>query len=253
MSLHDTPAITIVIPNFNHVNLIQNAIDSIANDNYLNKQVVIVDDGSSDGSPQKIFDLLTDKKNKDIENIPVLEGLYKNVKINLIACNKNSGSPTAKNIAIRAFLNETDAYCFLDSDDLIINNKLEECSNIIRKSWGTVGCIYNDCIEKDLIKNTEKIILKSPSDLKTISENYEIVSNSVIPKYVFEKIGIFDEELIVYENNELSKRIKDNYLCYHIPKILNLITTGKHCYINNISKFLLFDLNNKIKEILNVK
>ena len=252
MSLHDTPAITVIVPSYNHVNFIENALDSIANEDYLNKQIVVVDDGSTDGSAQKIFNFLNDKKENDIENIPLIQGFYKNTKtkLNLIACNNNKNPSSAKNIAIKAFLKTTDAFCFLDSDDLNINNKIKECSYILCKSWGTVGCVYNDYIIRDFELKTDTYVYNQPFDIVKPSENLNIVSNSLIPKYVFDEIGFFNEEFDVYENNEFSIKLINSYLCYHIPKILNIVNYGSHCFKNNISKFLLFKSNNKLKELI---
>lgn len=95
------PLISIVIPNFNGILYVEEAIDSALNQDYENKEVIVVDDGSTDGSVE-------------------LLRTYKD-KIRLIET-ENHGAAAARNTGLLAAKGELIA--FLDSDDIWMTSKL---------------------------------------------------------------------------------------------------------------------------------
>lgn len=95
------PLISIVIPNYNGVVFIAEALNSVFEQDYQNQEVIVVDDGSSDGS---------------LELLRTYEG-----KIRLIET-KNLGAAAARNAGLLAAKGELIA--FLDSDDIWVANKL---------------------------------------------------------------------------------------------------------------------------------
>ena len=48
------PRISVVIPSYNHARFIEEAIASVVNQSYSDLELIVVDDGSSDGSPDLI-------------------------------------------------------------------------------------------------------------------------------------------------------------------------------------------------------
>jgi glycosyltransferase involved in cell wall biosynthesis len=50
----DPPRVSVLIPAFNHERFVQRCLDSVLEDPYPNKEIVIVDDGSSDATPARI-------------------------------------------------------------------------------------------------------------------------------------------------------------------------------------------------------
>lgn len=58
------PLVTIAIPSYNHEQYIQDAIKSALNQTYENIELIIIDDGSTDDSVNKIKDLLTQCKDR---------------------------------------------------------------------------------------------------------------------------------------------------------------------------------------------
>lgn len=95
------PGVSIVIPNFNGAKFLHDAITSALNQDYENKEIIVVDDGSTDNSVEKLREFGS--------------------KIVLIE-SKNNGASTARNIGISAAKFELIA--FLDSDDIWVTNKL---------------------------------------------------------------------------------------------------------------------------------
>lgn len=103
---------TVIIPNFNGVNTLKRAIDSVLDQSYSRFELIVVDDGSTDES-KEILELYTDTRIK---------------KIYL----KNSGGP-AKPRNVGVLNSNGDYLLFLDSDDYWDSNKLHEINNYLLK------------------------------------------------------------------------------------------------------------------------
>ena len=128
MSMHDKPRVTVVVPNYNYGHWIESCLDSVANDPYDNKNIVVVDDGSTDNSAQNVYNLIANPKPFSENKIDGVIGTYKdyNFQIKLIAANTSRGPSTARNIGINSCFNETDFFSFIDSDDMHISGKIKK-------------------------------------------------------------------------------------------------------------------------------
>lgn len=59
-----TPLVSIIIPCYNHEKFVQQTLQSVIDQDYLNIELIIIDDGSSDNSVKKIQALLIDCKSR---------------------------------------------------------------------------------------------------------------------------------------------------------------------------------------------
>ena len=199
--------ISVIIPTYNRIFFLKRSIDSVLEQSLKPYEVIIVDDGSSDGTSTMI------KKNYP--------------KINLI-CQENKGVSAARNIGIRA--SSGDWVCFLDSDDEWKKNKLSEQMLAIKKNTNYSFCHSNE----EWIKNGKKInqkkkhkkyggdIFKECLDMCRISP-----SSVMINKSVFDDIGFFNEDLVVCEDYELWLRICAHYKVLFVDEPL-IIKYGGH-------------------------
>lgn len=89
------PLISVVIPLFNKAKYIQRSLDSVLHQSFQNFEIIVIDDGSTDGGPMFVAS-------------------YADIRIRLIS-QKNSGVSVARNLGIHEAKGEYIA--FLDADD----------------------------------------------------------------------------------------------------------------------------------------
>ena len=114
--------ISVVVPSYNHARYISQTIASILAQTSAPFEVIIVDDGSSDGS-QELLTKIDDPR----------------IRINLLE--KNMGACAAMNIAVQMTRGDLVAVC--NSDDLWEPNKLERQLAVIRRS-PHIGAVYTN-------------------------------------------------------------------------------------------------------------
>jgi glycosyltransferase involved in cell wall biosynthesis len=97
------PLISIVITNYNYANFIGEAIRSAIDQDYFNKEIIVVDDGSTDNSIEVI--------GRYIDHIGLIQ-------------QKNGGVSSARNAGVAKSIGEYVA--FLDADDYWMTTKISE-------------------------------------------------------------------------------------------------------------------------------
>jgi glycosyltransferase involved in cell wall biosynthesis len=97
------PKISAIVPVYNRVNLISRSIKSILEQTYPAFEIIVVDDASTDGSPD-VAECIVDER------------------IRVIRCAENRGGAVARNIGIDSA--RGDYLAFLDSDDTWLPDKL---------------------------------------------------------------------------------------------------------------------------------
>lgn len=103
-ALSNRPKVSVLISNYNYAEYICQAIESVLSQTYENFELIICDDGSTDGS-QRIID----------------EYCRHDPRVHLIS-KENGGQASGFNAAYAYSVGEL--ICFLDSDDLFRSNKL---------------------------------------------------------------------------------------------------------------------------------
>lgn len=184
--------ISVIIPTYNREKYITCAIDSVLGQSYKNYEIIVVDDGSVDNT-KNALDQYSDK----------IRYIYQN----------NKGVSAARNTGIRVANGEWVA--FLDSDDEWFPKKLEKqiedirifpeavlsCTNLIFKgSLEYSGMNYfNSCLSLKFI-NTQ--FIKDP-----FFKSYAFTSTVLVKREAIFSVGMFDEELKIYEDGDLFFRV----------------------------------------------
>ena len=183
--------ISVIIPTFNRKKTIGRAIQSVKNQSLSPFEILIIDDGSKDGTEEWVK-----------EKFQNIKYIYQN----------NQGVSSARNIGIENAYG--DWVAFLDSDDEWLPNKLNEQVKAIglnpeMKFFHTNEIWIRNGIRVNQMKKHKKYggyIFEKCLDICRVSP-----SSVLIQKAVFNDIGIFDESLSVCEDYDLWLRITSKY------------------------------------------
>lgn len=128
--MNNQPLVSLIINNYNYEDFLKKAIDSSLNQTYQNIEVIVVDDGSTDGS-RKIIESYGNR----------ISPYFK----------ENGGQPSAMNLGFAK--SSGDIICLLDSDDSFEKNKAEEIVNIFN-SYPDIGWCFHSLmlVEQDKAK-----------------------------------------------------------------------------------------------------
>ena len=183
--------ISVIIPTYNRKKTLARAIQSVRNQSLSPFEILIIDDGSNDGTEGWVK-----------ENFQSIKYIYQN----------NHGVSSARNIGIENA--HGDWIAFLDSDDEWLPNKLYEQvkaidSNPEMKFFHTNEIWIRNGVRVNQMKKHKKYggyIFEKCLDICRVSP-----SSVLIQKEVFDNIGIFDESLRVCEDYDLWLRITSKY------------------------------------------
>lgn len=115
----ETPLISVIIPVYNVVEYLSGCIDSVVNQTYKNLEIILVDDGSTDGSAQMCE-----------------EWALKDNRITVIH-KTNGGLSDARNAGIAAATGEYIE--FIDSDDTVSKKITEHLLSIVEENNTEIG------------------------------------------------------------------------------------------------------------------
>ena len=180
--------ISVVIPTFNRINTLQRALDSVINQTYKPAEIIVVDNGSSDGT------------------LKFLREQYP--KITILTENK-IGVSSARNKGIKKSINQWIA--LLDSDDAWHPRKLEIQTSMLDSALKEYNLIHTDEVwfrnnkHINQMKKHKKqggYIFERCLSLCCISP-----SSVLFKKNVLDKVGLFDESLPVCEDYDMWLKI----------------------------------------------
>lgn len=201
------PAISVIIPAFNRARVLPRALDSVLAQTLSPAQILVVDDGSDDGTP----DLM-------LSDYPCIDYLQQ----------ENKGVSAARNLGIQNAKGEWIA--FLDSDDQWLPRKLERQWALLEQNPEMKVC-HTDEI---WIRNGRRVnpkrkhakrggwIFRHCLPLCAMSP-----SSIVIHRSIFDEVGLFDETLPACEDYDLWLRITARYPVLLIDEPL-LVKYGGH-------------------------
>ena len=175
------PLFSVVITNYNYRDYLKNCVESVIAQNDPTCEIIIVDDGSTDGSQVVIEELIRDYPKSNI--IPLLQ--------------ENSGQPAiARNNGIRIASGRF--ILPLDADDMIANGYLSGCRQIIADR-AEVNLIAANCI---MVHPEREAELSKPGLFNTgrLAKNNQIVVASVYAKTLWQKVGGYRENVRGYED-----------------------------------------------------
>lgn len=205
------PLITVIVPVYNIIEYLPRCVESICNQTYRNLEILLVDDGSTDGT-DKLCDALAQKDDR-------IRVFHK----------ENGGSSTARNLALSHAKGEYVG--FVDSDDFIAPDMYEKLYSGIVTYGVKVAQIGRDEIDQDgkMLPNIceppkEPTVISSLEFLKELlmhrgdcSFCTKLIDKSLFPKEAFPE-GRLNEDfhLLVRMLPDIGKLVSLPEQTYHV-------------------------------------
>lgn len=202
--------ISIIIPCYNAESTLEKCLVSVLNQDYENFEVILINDGSTDGTAK----IIEDFKSKDER----ISAYYQS----------NSGVSKARNFGISK--STGDYICFVDSDDWVETNYCSALLNLIienRADISIVDGIYEDSNGKVVFEKREfnELFFTKERAIELLLEDREIQSHpwgKLYKKELFQNIS-FPENLQAFEDyytifkvfNNANKVARSNDKLYH--------------------------------------
>lgn len=226
---------SILIPLYNKASYIEKTLKSVLKQTFSDYEIIVINDGSTDESVSKVLE-------------------FKDSRIQLYN-QKNQGAAVARNLGIEKA--KYDYIAFLDADDLWMENHLETLKILIQDfpNAGIFASRYQLIFKEGKVtvpkfKGIATDFYGIVPDYFDASLNYAVTTSSsiVVPKSVFEEIGIFKPNITSGEDVDMWIRIATKYTV----AISNKITASYNHYIqNSLSKISI--LEHKIKNFNDYK
>jgi glycosyltransferase involved in cell wall biosynthesis len=196
--------VSVIITTYNRRVFLKEAVRSVLKQDYRDKEVIVVDDGSTDSSQEEIAELPVRYIRKD-----------------------NGGVSSARNKGIEVARGSHIA--FLDVDDLWKKKKLSTQMTMMHE--GNYDISYTDEIwlRNGLHLNQKLRHRKYSGNIFEKCLPLCIISPSsvLVKRDIFDKVGIFDESMAVCEDYDMWLRVTSQYPVLFIEKPL-IIKRGGH-------------------------
>lgn len=174
------PDVSIVIPSYNRILMLEEALQSVFDQEFNGKiEIIVVDDNSSDKTSEIIA--------------------HKYPEINLISLKQNGGAAAARNRGLSVAKGRYIA--FLDSDDLWEKNYLQTQISALE---GKDKCFsISNLVVWNTVKNEKHIQVLQPNLQKYTSPLHHMMVGNFIhipscvifPRQVLKEVGLFDERI----------------------------------------------------------
>jgi len=201
MADKNLPKVSVIIPVYNGTNYLQEAIDSLLSQTYGNREVIVVDDGSTD------------------ETWSVIQSYGSNVR----GIHKgNGGVASALNCGVRE--STGDYIAWLSHDDLFLPTKLVRQVEFLRRFPEFKAC-YTDyyVIDEDgkILREVETPWYPRLEAIRTLFGGvYVNGSTMLIERSCFEKVGLFSERLRYTQDIEMWLRLLRHFEIGRVPEKL---------------------------------
>lgn len=225
MSEPNSPLVSVIIPVFNGRETICRAIDSVLAQSYREREVIVVDDGSTDSTIRVLRDYGS--------------------KIRLVE-QKHAGNSTARNQGIKLARGEYVA--FLDHDDFWVQEKLAVQVEILNR-YPSVGLTFSNL--EIVNKQGERLgstfvpshLRYAPSWKDLLKEGAVLLSSVLVRREMILKVGGFDAHLFTqhgYEDTDFFLRLRELTDFHYLDVCLGYYCYDKGHGLRQLTNLLLF-------------
>src|SRR3989339_57767 len=192
--------VSVVIPSFNYATYTAQAVESVLAQTFCDFEIIVVDDGSTDGTRDAMRNF-GDK----------IYYIYK----------ENGGVSSARNLGIKVAKGKYIA--FLDCDDLWLSNKLEESLKGFMDE--DVGLVYTNIFLIDfageIISENKCSGFSGYVSKRLLLSNFINNPTVIVKKECFSSVGFFDEKMFCAADWDMWLRISEHYQIKHIAETLS--------------------------------
>ncbi|MGY0234317.1 glycosyltransferase family 2 protein [Longispora urticae] len=183
--------VSVVIPNYNYAKTLALCLDSVYAQSHPPAEVIVVDDGSTDGSRDVI----------------------RRYPCTLLESPGNQGVSAARNRGVAASSGEV--LFFLDSDEALAPDALANAVELLAADPG-LGCVHGILADTPLVDDgpveAYKVLHSHFWRARGVGETATaFFAQAAVPRAVFDAVGPFDERLRDSEDLEYSERLAARY------------------------------------------
>ena len=209
---------SVIIPVYNVENYLSRCIDSLLAQNYVDLEILLIDNGSKDQSGQICEDYAAQFSNITAYHIP------------------NKGVGSARNFGLSKAKGEF--ICFVDADDYLVGNLFSDVESQLDSQLDLLVFSYYNSIEKNLseIDRSAKILptegKKDKSDFIALFQELWLTDMMYTVWNKIYRKEFLEEHQIVFESYELGEDVRFNLNVY---QHVNAVLLVKSCYYVYIS------------------
>ena len=202
------PLVSVIIPAYNAGAYIDDALRSVLSQSYLNLEIIVVDDGSTDNTTERV-------------------AAY-HPRVHCYQRSNSGGYPGApRNTGIG---NSRGEYlCFLDADDIMVSDRVEKQANFL-SDHPEVGVVFTDyrnfsssglsdnshfqsCYRlQEKLGGKQSLVLASrDATANLVQENFGIPSSMMIRRQVLSTVPSFSTEMKIGEDFHFYYRVARQY------------------------------------------
>ena len=199
---NNKPSVLVIIPTYNRDEMLSEAIESVLQQNYTEVMILVVDDGSEDGT------------------LDLCQKYTKYGNINYIFKN-NGGCASARNLGLQNIEESTQYVCFLDSDDRQLPGFLHKAITLL-ETHPYIDFCYSDCILYDAKIDRQYLqrVAAAGRPERFAIEHFlsnEAKSGSILYRTKVVRHLRFREDLRYNEDSEFLQRVAIEYRGEYLP------------------------------------
>ena len=209
---------SVIIPVYNVENYLSRCIDSLLAQNYVDLEILLIDNGSKDQSGQICEDYAAQFSNIIAYHIP------------------NKGVSSARNFGLSKA--EGEFICFVDADDYLVGNLFSDVESQLDSQLDLLVFSYYNSIEKNLseIDRSAKILptegKKDKSDFIALFQELFLTDMMYTVWNKIYRREFLEEHQIVFESYELGEDVRFNLNVYQHVNAVLLVKSGYYVYVS---------------------
>ncbi len=194
--LQNAELVSVILPTYNRLGTLERSVNSVLNQTYTNLELLIIDDGSDDGTEAYIRGIGDERIR-----------YYRNEHNMGPSASRNRGAKLAKGTLL----------AFQDSDDEWREDKLQRLTEVLAQAEENVAMVYHEMQEADgeqaVIPSGEIPFACKSGDLFAYMLLYPLIGipAALIKKSCFDECGGFCERLKSLEDYEFFLRVSEKY------------------------------------------